>query len=76
MSFVRTFRIQEGSGVPDNEIMAFLRKCERELKGIIRVVSTFIPSIGSDDPRLTVIVTKLDDESVSVSVEPPKFSVR
>lgn len=63
MPFVRTFRIQPGSGVPDNEINAFLVKCERELKGILNVTAVHIPPVGTDDPRLTIIVTKLDDES-------------
>jgi hypothetical protein len=64
MSWVKTFWIGEKSGVPDAYIRQFLSECEKE--AIIAVNTTFIPAIGKEDPRLTVIVTKLDDLHVDI----------
>ena len=63
MAFVRTFRIvpDVGFGVPDNEITSWINKCEKECRGIVNVTTTFVPAMGAADPRLTIIVTKLDD---------------
>jgi len=63
MAIVKTFRISPGVGlglgVPDQDIRDFLNTCEQNT--IINVCATFIPSLGTADPRLCVIVTKLDE---------------
>ena len=59
MAKVKTFRINPEFGVPDKEIKEWLNSCEEE--GIVNVEMCFIPPVGRVDPRLTVIVTKLDD---------------
>lgn len=63
MPKVKTFRIHPEYGVPDKDIREWLVLCEQE--GIISVTSTFIPAVGTSDPRLTVIVTKLDDHGIA-----------
>lgn len=60
MATVRTFRLNPRFGVPDKEIQEFLSKLEE--KSFISVQTQFIPSIGDADPRLTIIVTTLDDK--------------
>lgn len=60
MSRVKTFRINPEFGIPDKDVRVWLDECEQNL-GIIKVVATFIPALGKSDPRLTLIVTKLDD---------------
>ena len=61
MAAVKSFRIHPDFGVPDKDIREWLNKCEGE-EGIIRVTTVLIPAVGKSDPRLTVIVTKLDDD--------------
>ena len=64
MAKVKTFRIQNGlAGVPDREIRNFISDCEKD--AVVRVTTVFIPPIGQCDPRLTVIVTKLDDKDAA-----------
>jgi len=60
MPKVKTFRITSNFGVPDKDIRIWLDETEKDI-GFISVSTTFIPSVGTADPRLTVIVTKLDD---------------
>lgn len=64
MAKVRTFRIHPQYGVPDKNIQEFLSQCEQE-EGIITVTTTFIPGDEKAEvnDRLTVIVTKLDDNA-------------
>jgi len=59
MAKVKTFRINPEFGIPDKDIREFLNLCEQE--EIINVHIAYIPALGSADPRLTVVVTKLDD---------------
>lgn len=69
MARVKTFRIHPIHGVPDKDIRVFLEMCEKEM--FVNVSTTLIPEIiakddkgniiQKSDPRLTVIVTKLDD---------------
>lgn len=59
MARVKTFRIHPDHGVPDKDIREFLNLCEKEC--VVNVSSIYIPAVGKADPRLTVIVTKLDD---------------
>ena len=59
MANVKTFRINPEYGIPDRDIREWLNQCEKEM--IISVNAIFIPPVGDADPRLTVIVTKLDD---------------
>lgn len=59
MAFVKTFRINPEYGVPDRDLKEWINLCETD--SIVNVVATFIPAVGESDPRLTVIVTKLDD---------------
>lgn len=61
MARVKTFRVNPEFGVPDRDIREFLNLCEKE--AIINVEMCYIPAIGTSDPRLTVIVTKLDEAS-------------
>jgi hypothetical protein len=63
MALVRTFRITYGvpGGVPDKEIADWLTKIEKEERAILSVQTILIPPLGEADPRLTVIVTKLDN---------------
>lgn len=60
MARVKSFRIHPQYGVPDKDIREWLNVCEKE-EGIITVVTTLIPPIAESDPRLNIIVTKLDD---------------
>ena len=62
MPKVKSFRIHPEHGVPDKDIAIWLASAEEEI-GIIRVQATVIPAIPERgvDPRLNVIVTKLDD---------------
>jgi hypothetical protein len=64
---VKTFRINPAHGVPDKDIRAWIDLCEQEI-GYVTVSSVFIPSVGAADPRLTVIVTKLDDPDQGIEV--------
>lgn len=65
MAKVKTFRINPKYGVPDKELNDWLTECEET--EIINVQTVYIPAFGvtpegtAADPRLTVIVTKLDD---------------
>ena len=57
MARVKTFPINETYGVPDLAIATFITECERE--HYVAVVTQFIPT---PTPRLTVIVSKLDEK--------------
>lgn len=64
MAKIKTFRITPDIyGVPNRDIEEFISECEQS--EIVNVHSIYIPSIGSGrdeiDPRIVVIVTKLDD---------------
>lgn len=59
MANVRTFRIHPEFGVPDREIREWLQTQEQE--AYITVSHVLIPAFDKSDPRLTIIVTKLDD---------------
>lgn len=59
MAKVKTFRINPEYGIPDRDLREWLTACEKD--AIIAVQAIFIPPVGTADPRLTVIVTKLDD---------------
>ena len=59
MAKVKTFRINPEFGVPDKDIREWLNVCEQD--EIISVQSIYIPALGTADPRLTIIVTKLDE---------------
>ena len=59
MALVKTFWINPEYGVPDRGIQDWLNQTEE--KSIIRVQTCYIPPIGKTDPRITIIVTKLDD---------------
>ena len=61
MAWVKTFRINPEYGLPDKDIRTWLTQCEEEGKAIITTTVQYIPALGTADPRLTVIVTKLDD---------------
>jgi hypothetical protein len=82
MAWTKTFRINPLHGVPDKDIREFLNLCEKE--AFINVSTAFIPAIGLPgqppaDPRLTVIVTKLDnlhDDDVEVDTTPRSLSTR
>ncbi len=59
---VKTFYLDiQSKGVPDVAIAAFITECEEQ--HYVSVVTQFIPV---PTPRLTVIVTKLDEKDVSV----------
>lgn len=67
MARVKTFRIHPEYGVPDKDVKDFLEICEAEM-GFISVATAYIPSTSVGiDPRLTVIITKLDDASPVLS---------
>ena len=67
MAKVKTFRINPEFGVPDRDLKEWLTACEKDT--IIAVQAIFIPAVGAADPRLTVIVTKLDDvHSTAVNI--------
>lgn len=59
MAGVKTFRIHPEHGVPDKDIREFINMHERE--AFVAVHTSYIPGRGTVDPRLTVIITKLDD---------------
>lgn len=65
MAFVKTFRIDPTFGVPDRAVQEFITECEKN--SIVSVTMTVIPAYGKTvdkkpaSPRLTVIVTRLDD---------------
>lgn len=59
MARVKTFFINPGVGVPDFAISEFIKESEKD--SIVRVQPIFIPSVNNESPRLTVIVTKLDE---------------
>jgi len=67
VSRVKTFRIHPEHGVPDKDIRSFLDLCEKE--AIVDVSTAYIPALGKADPRLTIIVTKLDDLHKHVEFE-------
>lgn len=60
MAKVKTFPINEVGGVPDGAVATFITDCEAEF--YVTVTTTFIPY---PTPRLTVIVTKLDEKDAS-----------
>lgn len=66
MAFVKTFRVHPQFGVPDKDIAEFVKQCEEDF--IVNVSMIYIPAYGigpdgtSADPRITVVVTKLDDK--------------
>ena len=64
MATVKTFRIDYATGVPDTEIRDFITFCEKT--SVVRVETLYIPPYGTvagkpADPRIVVVVTKLDD---------------
>lgn len=63
MAIVKTFRINPGIGpgfgVPDLEIREFISAYEKDC--IVSVQALYIPPMGNADPRITIVVTKLDD---------------
>lgn len=61
MAKVKTFRINPEFGVPDKDIREFLNICEQD--AIVNVAMCYIPALGNADPRLTLVVTKLDDSN-------------
>ena len=65
MAKVKTFRINPEYGVPDKDIREWLNLCEED--AIISVQTCYIPALGEADPRLTVIVTKLDELPAEIS---------
>lgn len=71
MAYVKSFRIHPEYGIPDKDIREFLNTCEKD--GIMRVNTTYIPGINGKnktvDPRITVIVTKLDDHGQEIHGE-------
>jgi hypothetical protein len=73
MAFVKTFRINPEFGIPDRDIREWLTNCEK--KAIIAVQAIFIPPVGTADPRLTVIVTKLDELHALGVQETPETGV-
>ncbi|MCG3774246.1 MAG: hypothetical protein JW395_1064 [Nitrospira sp.] len=60
MARVKTFRINPEHGVPDREIRDFITSCEKEL-GPVSISTIYVPALGTADPRMTVIVTGLDE---------------
>jgi len=64
MARIKTFRIlPDIYGVPNRDIEEFINECEQ--KEIVNVHSIYVPAMGEGadkiDPRIVVIVTKLDD---------------
>lgn len=57
---VKSFRIHPDYGVPDRDIKEYLSVCETEI-GIISVTAVYIPPCGEADPRITIMVTRLDE---------------
>jgi hypothetical protein len=69
MAWVRTFRVTPKGvmGVPDQEIQDWITSvCEQN--AFVSVNTILIPQMGYIDPRITVIVTKLDDKFIEDSV--------
>ena len=60
MAWTKTFRITADFGVPDKDIKTWLTGLETE--AIISVTACYIPPTATADPRLCVVVTKLDDK--------------
>ena len=65
MAVVKTFRIDYNIGVPDAEIRDFISFYEKD--SIVTVETLFIPAYGviagkPADPRVLVIITKLDEK--------------
>lgn len=63
MARVKTFRIHPDHGIPDREIRDYITSCEKDL-GPVDVCTTYVPAIGESNPRLTVIVTALDEQLI------------
>ncbi len=61
MANAKTFRINPEYGVPDREIREWLRDCEKEEGCPINVTTVLVPAMGPSDPRLTILVTRVDD---------------
>lgn len=65
MALVRTFRIDPTFGVPDKAIQEFINEAEKD--SVVSISTVYIPAYGKTmekkpaSPRLTVIVTRLDD---------------
>jgi hypothetical protein len=70
MAKVKSFTIHDTRGVPDGAIATFITECEAE--HYVTVTIVFIPM---PTPRLTVIVTKLDEKDEK-DFERPRFVSR
>lgn len=70
MAFVKSFRINPSYGPPDKDIKAWIDLYEFEYQMVVNVTVLYIPGVEPHgnfrgaDPRMTVILTKLDDARV------------
>ena len=61
MALVKTFRVHPKLGISDRDVAQFVTDCEEKM-GCVSVTTTSIPAFGESDPRVNVIVTKLDPD--------------